>query len=83
MCPCCGRSLLIDEKARGRQRTLWDEQLAANAREHGGQTWSYALLGRVPGGKLQHNRGKAPAGLVQRVLSELVLRCRRFLEEHG
>jgi hypothetical protein len=80
MCPCCGRSILVDEKTRGKQLSLWSAERETKALDHGGETWSYRTLGRAPGGKLQHETGAAPDRLVKKVVAELVRRCRAFID---
>ncbi len=81
MCPCCGRSILVDAKERGKQRSLWNEVLAAHADEHGGDVWLLKVLGRLPGSKIPHlEHADAPEATVKKVLDELVRRCKAFLE---
>ena len=81
MCPCCGRSMLVDEVVKGDQRPLWDSGLGRNALEHGGEVWTHQPKGRKPGGGAAFERGAAPAALSKRVLAELVRRCKAFLEK--
>lgn len=74
MCPCCGRSILVDHPT---SPALSNKTLAANAKDHGGDVWVYEMKGRQIGGKIKHESTSIRS---PKVVAELARRCQAFLE---
>lgn len=79
MCPCCGRSIIVGEEV-GDQKSLFHEDRQAAAEKQGGEVWTVRTRGLGRGMGFENVPDDAPHDLVERVLSTLAKRCRRFLE---
>lgn len=81
MCPCCGRSVIAGNES-GEQRSLFHEDNEDRALNHGGETWELVPKGLGRGRGFENVQVEAPESLTERVVRELVHRCRAFLEKH-